>query len=129
MDGNEKIKMANNKMNNDKKQSKTKGVYWEELMRLSFFCIERMPQDACPSIVLITDGLLSMEINKTSSYGGVPVQCVRKDVGLSTLQASERHFIDNTPFGNLKSTFDFYFFIYLFIFALFCFFVCFVLTM
>ena len=79
-------------------------VDWEDIIHHSLFCLDRMPSNACPNIVVITDGILTLEQHTGTYGGGVLAQVLRRDVSVNTLQSCERQFAPNTPFGHVPDS-------------------------
>ena len=83
-------------------------VSWEEIIDHSLFCLKRLPLFACPSIVVITDGILSFEqlwsSNSGTSGNGTLAHLLRGDISVNTLQTCERHCTPNSPFGHVPDS-------------------------
>eukprot|EP01083_Nonionella_stella_P094825 266148_1 len=75
-------------------------VDWEDIIHHSLFCLDRMPAIGCPNIVVITDGMLSLENCNRS----VLAQVLRRDVSVNTLQTTQRQFSPNAPFAHVPDS-------------------------
>jgi len=77
-------------------------VKFQEILQNSQFGLDRMPEDACPMIVVFTDGVLTM--SEPGSYDGIIAKCVRKDISICAVQISGRDFHPDIPFGYVPDT-------------------------